>query len=220
MSIAALITDLVMAGTDPELVGRVAEALAMREPVVIKDEQAERRRAADRERKRVSIPQNSAESADEAKPPLPLDKEIPPTPPKEIKPYPRENTASAKGTRITGCWSPQKRDWDFAIAEIGSTAADRELSKFRDYWISKPGQGGVKLDWSATWRNWIRSAKDRLPRAGPQAGKPKGGDGWAEIFREANGIGEFADGFGSNSKTGDTPGPVIEGTVHGAWDRP
>lgn len=218
MSIATLIADLVMAGTDPELVGRVAEALAMREPVVIKDEQAERRRAADRERKRNAIPQISAESADTEEQPLSLDKEIPPRPPKEIKPYPRENSARAKGARITGCWSPEKRDWEFAISEIGSTAADRELSKFRDYWISKPGQGGVKLDWSATWRNWIRSAKDRLPRAGPQS-KPKG-DGWAEIFREANGIGEFADGFGSNSKTGDTPSPVIEGTVHGAWDRP
>lgn len=30
---------------------------------------------------------------------------------------------------------------------------------FRDYWIAQPGQKGVKLDWSATWRNWVRNQK-------------------------------------------------------------
>lgn len=28
---------------------------------------------------------------------------------------------------------------------------------FKDFWISKAGSGGVKLDWTATWRNWVRS---------------------------------------------------------------
>lgn len=68
MSISALITDLVAAGVSAELVGRVAEALASREPVIIKvtDEQAERRREKDRERKANvrRLPQTSAESAD------------------------------------------------------------------------------------------------------------------------------------------------------------
>jgi hypothetical protein len=27
---------------------------------------------------------------------------------------------------------------------------------FRDYWIAQPGQKGVKTDWTATWRNWVR----------------------------------------------------------------
>jgi hypothetical protein len=49
MTVAALIADLVRAGTDPELVGRVAQAIADRDPVLVKDEAAERRRAADRE---------------------------------------------------------------------------------------------------------------------------------------------------------------------------
>jgi len=28
---------------------------------------------------------------------------------------------------------------------------------FKDYWVSQPGQKGVKLDWFATWRNWVRN---------------------------------------------------------------
>ena len=31
------------------------------------------------------------------------------------------------------------------------------FNKFQDYWISQAGQKGVKLDWFATWRNWVRS---------------------------------------------------------------
>lgn len=43
------------------------------------------------------------------------------------------------------------------------------FAEFRDYWIAKPGQGGVKLDWDATWRNWVR--RQSGPK-GPQAGLP------------------------------------------------
>jgi hypothetical protein len=37
--------------------------------------------------------------------------------------------------------------------------------RFRDFWHAKPGQGGVKLDWTATWRNWCREDARRRPSA-------------------------------------------------------
>jgi hypothetical protein len=81
--IAQLIEDMVIAGVAPELIGRTAAAFAAHGQGSVKDEQAERRRAKDRERKRL---RNSAESADSTTPSP--DKEIPPTPPKEINPNP------------------------------------------------------------------------------------------------------------------------------------
>ena len=36
-----------------------------------------------------------------------------------------------------------------------------QADKFLDYWIAIPGQRGVKLNWKATWRNWVRSATER-----------------------------------------------------------
>jgi 5-methylcytosine-specific restriction endonuclease McrA len=53
--VAALITELIQAGTDPALVGRVAAAFAEREaiPVLVRDEAAERRRQKDRDRKEL-----------------------------------------------------------------------------------------------------------------------------------------------------------------------
>ena len=37
----------------------------------------------------------------------------------------------------------------------------RELERFGDHWRAKPGKDGRKLDWVATWRNWMRTAEDR-----------------------------------------------------------
>ncbi|MBB3745018.1 hypothetical protein FHX10_004555 [Rhizobium sp. BK591] len=92
-AVADLIADMVRAGVDPDLIGRTAAALSEREPVKIVDEQAARRRAKDRDRKRL---RNSAESADSAEdlnlsspkgssptPPSPKPlQSIPPSPPK------------------------------------------------------------------------------------------------------------------------------------------
>ena len=39
----------------------------------------------------------------------------------------------------------------------------KTFDQFRDYWIAQAGQKGVKLDWDATWRNWIRNTKAVKP---------------------------------------------------------
>ena len=39
------------------------------------------------------------------------------------------------------------------------------FDKFKDYWIAQAGQKGVKLDWFATWRNWVRNTN--APKANP-----------------------------------------------------
>ena len=44
-------------------------------------------------------------------------------------------------------------------AECPGVALQAEHRKFIDYWIAQPGQKGVKVDWPATWRNWIRKAR-------------------------------------------------------------
>ena len=41
----------------------------------------------------------------------------------------------------------------------------KTFDQFRDYWIAQAGQKGVKLDWFATWRNWVRSTN--APKQNP-----------------------------------------------------
>jgi hypothetical protein len=47
--------------------------------------------------------------------------------------------------------------------------------RFVDYWTAKTGQNATKLDWFATWRNWVRDEKARAS-AGSKA--------FGESFRE------------------------------------
>jgi hypothetical protein len=44
--------------------------------------------------------------------------------------------------------------------------AKREHEKFMDHFRAAPGERGRKLDWPATWRNWMRSAGERATRYG------------------------------------------------------
>jgi hypothetical protein len=55
------------------------------------------------------------------------------------------------GTRLPPDWEPKEHQ-----------ERTEELEKFRDYWIAQPGVKGRKLDWDATWRNWIRNSKPAL----------------------------------------------------------
>jgi hypothetical protein len=44
--------------------------------------------------------------------------------------------------------------------------------RFRDYWLAKAGAHARKVDWLATWRNWVRNERAPPPgQAKPQDGK-------------------------------------------------
>jgi hypothetical protein len=67
----------------------------------------------------------------------------------------REARQEPNGTRLPEDWRPSDDDCGFATG-CGLDVA-MVLPKFLDYWRSKAGASGMKLDWSATWRNWCRS---------------------------------------------------------------
>lgn len=74
-----------------------------------------------------------------------------------------------KGSRLTSEWVLPKSWGEWAVSLGASEALVRkEADRFRDYWIAVPGQKGVKLDWEATWRNWMRRSLESAPAAAPQ----------------------------------------------------
>jgi hypothetical protein len=84
----------------------------------------------------------------------------------------RSGSAPAKrGTRLPDDWAPSSDDWREATGKLGHQGSVFELSKFRDHWKAQPGQRGVKLDWNATFRNWIRNA--RVPTNGYRTGNSR-----------------------------------------------
>ena len=237
--IAVALKHLMAAGLSGDDLVSAIQEIEDAAPVQV-DEQAERRRAKDRERKKKAReaekvrgnPQMSADSADNSdktlsplvpplsptppnppyNPPIPAqssceraagDFEL--TPPQQPKP---KRTARANGQRLDKDWQPTPKDLAFATKHgLTPEEIEHEANRFRDTWVSKPGKDGRKLDWEATWRNWItnpdlgpvarkaREAKRSAPRSGgayAQA-KPRSGGIAAAGMRavaEARGYGE------------------------------
>ena len=69
---------------------------------------------------------------------------------------PKAKSYASRGTRLPEDWKPSKTDLEFAD---GLGVRSVEGDKFRDHWHSQPSSKGVKVDWSATWRNWCRNAE-------------------------------------------------------------
>jgi hypothetical protein len=62
----------------------------------------------------------------------------------------------ASGSRLPDDWVPSEEEISFAMSEGHDLAsASREADKFKNYWIAKTGKDATKMDWTATWKNWI-----------------------------------------------------------------
>lgn len=74
------------------------------------------------------------------------------------------SSSTTRGTRLPDGWQPSDalKDWYRQHSEVHCVNAIAETEKFIDYWRAQPGQRGVKLDWDGTWRNWIRTAAERM----------------------------------------------------------
>ena len=127
----------------------------------------------------------------------------------------------ARATRLPPNWEPDGEGWVWAVNELGSgERMGRELAKFRDYWVAKPGKDGTKLDWAATWRNWVRKAgEDAQSRGSSGASRESAVD----RVRRANASALADDGeiLGAHGRDvrpqmdeqlrGDADGVVVEG---------
>jgi uncharacterized protein YdaU (DUF1376 family) len=70
-----------------------------------------------------------------------------------------------RGSRLPTDWTLPDEWADWAEKERPDLLVYKIAESFKDFWISKPGAGGVKLDWQATWRNWVRSQKQSFAKA-------------------------------------------------------
>lgn len=77
---------------------------------------------------------------------------------------------SPKGSRLPADWRLATEQIEWAVGAQPTWDAEHALKigeAFRDYWTSKPGREGVKLDWDATWRNWVRREGPNRNGRGP-----------------------------------------------------
>lgn len=117
-----------------------------------------------------------------------------------------------RASRIPDDWEP-----DFAqAAEIGLSQAQAsvEADKFRDYWRGKSGANATKADWPATWRNWCRTAVERLPQARGSPANPQPNSAIAYLDKR---IEELKNGSAASRPDGIDPG--ADGAISGTFRR-
>jgi hypothetical protein len=92
------------------------------------------------ERKQVAIPETEGETETETK-----------------------KEKNKRGSRLTQDWVLTNPMDQWAKQERPDLDVRQVAEQFKDYWVAQAGQKGVKLDWDATWRNWIRNTKTVKP---------------------------------------------------------
>lgn len=99
------------------------------------------------------------------------------------QPSPAKPPKTPTATRLPADWRLPRAWGEWALSERPDMTADdvrREAETFADYWRAKAGADARKLDWQATWRNWVRRSDGGKPaqrqrsQAAPPASKYAG----------------------------------------------
>jgi hypothetical protein len=167
MSISALIRRMSDAGAPPEAIALAVEEIEALQASL------DARRVADRDRKRAQrereksadVTGHSEDCPETVTPRVFLDKEIPPIPPKEIKPFPCVRVAGAKRWhRLPENWQPRALPTPIQskVDQWPPGTLDDEFAAFRRWAANAEDKNGKgrKLDWDQAWRNWIGRRHD------------------------------------------------------------
>lgn len=105
--------------------------------------------------------------------PLPPDSQKAPSEPSSRA----TRSATRRGTRIPDDFAVTPAMVEWAQENTPNVDGRRETEKFINYWRAKSGKDATKLDWKATWRNWMLNAAERQPgngaRASPSRHQPR-----------------------------------------------
>jgi len=120
----------------------------------------------------------------------------------------KESKNSNRGTRFALAQCPD--EWvDFCKNLRPDINPLLTFDAFKDYWSAVAGAKGVKLDWFATWRNWIRNQKhENNARINGIDNKPSKTERAYAAARRAAGV-DASGGFGFKEKTGGHAYPML-----------
>lgn len=77
------------------------------------------------------------------------------------QPNPKPKTS--RGSRLARDWVLPSEWGEWAERERPDLDPQVVAERFRDHWVAKAGRDGCKLDWFATWRNWVRNERSLRP---------------------------------------------------------
>lgn len=154
----AMIDALVEAGVSAEQLAALVKADLMEREAALTEKRA---KDAERQRRHRESRDVTVTDSDNGDPSLsrPPNEKIsnPPT-----HTHPDISSRARKAARLPADWNPGPLSGEIAaaVARWPPKAVERELERFRDWAKSAPDKSGLKLDWQATWRNWLRRVED------------------------------------------------------------
>lgn len=136
--------------------GRVSNARLMKEWLAASEAHEKRKNAGKKGGKAKSLKTNNSEP-DNA---VAMRKQPEPEPKEEKEITEDVISKNKRGCRLPDDWVPEPLDEAFIEKHnLTPEQLQNHFEAFTDYWKARPGAGGVKLDWQATWRNWIRNSR-------------------------------------------------------------
>lgn len=75
------------------------------------------------------------------------------------KTKPKVKSVGASATRLPADWTPSDAEIDYCKTQRPDLIVEKVVENFSDYWHAKGGAAARKVDWSATWRSWVRNEK-------------------------------------------------------------
>lgn len=84
----------------------------------------------------------------------------------DVSQKPAAKPPASRGSRLSPDWQLPKSwgDWALQQRTDWTPEAVRKVAEtFRDHWVAKAGANATKLDWEATWRNWVRKEPTSRP---------------------------------------------------------
>jgi uncharacterized protein YdaU (DUF1376 family) len=92
---------------------------------------------------------------------------VPPSggnPPQQTAKPVRGKRDRVNGTRLSPEWNPTQEDLAYARSKgLSDKAIEDQAERFRNHWVSSSKSNAVKLNWHATFCNWILSSIERNP---------------------------------------------------------
>jgi uncharacterized protein YdaU (DUF1376 family) len=76
---------------------------------------------------------------------------------------PQPKKERTKGSRLSTDFVLHDEWIAFCKQERPDLNPQKVFDGFKDYWVAKAGAAGIKLDWTATWRNWVRNQRQERP---------------------------------------------------------
>lgn len=83
------------------------------------------------------------------------------------EPKEKKKEERSRGSRLLPSWQPSEILKAWAVKKRPDLDIESTVEKFVDHWSSVPGGKGLKLDWEATFRNWVRGERSSTNTAMP-----------------------------------------------------